>query len=266
MPSALRPKPLAYFVAAVSVLGGCDITIKDGDVSVRETRGRATQEFTRTYPLAPSGRVEIVNMNGDIDVAVGPPGTVGVSAIMSARAMTDDRAKALLSESKIEEQATPEHVRLATVRAGRSGGFDVHYKLTMPADARVDVTTSNGTLKADGMTGHVKAMVSNGGIELTGLRGTVDAASVNGHVSVKMAEVTGRVRVESTNGRIAIEVPKDSKATLNVRSVNGGITVTGLTAQEASGRRIRSLESQLNGGGPEIDVRVTNGRITIEGK
>ena len=57
MPSALRPKPLAYFVAAVSVLGGCDITIKDGDVSVRETRGRATQEFTRSYPLAPSGRV-----------------------------------------------------------------------------------------------------------------------------------------------------------------------------------------------------------------
>ena len=81
-----------------------------------------------------------------------------------------------------------------------------------------------------------------------------------------MAEVTGRVRVESTNGRISIEVPKDSKATLNVRSVNGGITVTGLTAQEVSGRRIRSLESQLNGGGPEIDVRVTNGRITIEGK
>ena len=95
-------------------------------------RGRATQEFTRTYPLAPSGRVEIVNMNGDIDVAVGPPGTVGVLAIMSARSMTDDRAKAMLSESKIEEQATPEHVRLATVRASRSGGFDVHYKLTLP--------------------------------------------------------------------------------------------------------------------------------------
>jgi hypothetical protein len=42
--------------------------------------------------------------------------------------------------------------------------------------------------------------------------------------------------------------------------------VTGLTTQEATGRRIRNLESVLNGGGPEIDVRVTNGRLTIEGK
>ena len=34
------------------------------------------------------------------------------------------------------------------------------------------------------------------------------------------------MRLESTNGRISLEVPKDTKATLNVRSVNGGITVT----------------------------------------
>ena len=78
-------------------------------------------------------------------------------------------------------------------------------------------------------------------------------------------EVTAPIRLESTNGRIALEVPKDAKATLNARSVNGGITVTGL-GTGASGRRIRNLESVLNGGGPEIDVRVTNGRITIEGK
>ena len=48
--------------------------------------------------------------------------------------------------------------------------------------------------------------------------------------------------------------------------MNGGIHVTGLTGQEVSGRRIQTLESQLNGGGPEIDIRVTNGRITIVGK
>ena len=91
----------------------------------------------------------------------------------------------------------------------------------------------------------------NGEIDFTGMRGTVDAASVNGPVSVKMAEVTGRVRVESTNGQISIEVPRDAKATLNVRSVNGGITVTGLESQEASGRRIRSLEvaAQRRGAG-----------------
>ena len=80
-----------------------------------------------------------------------------------------------------------------------------------------------------------------------------------------MADVTGPLRLESTNGRIALEIPKTAKATLNARSVNGDITVTGLTVEEGTGRRIRTLESQLNGGGPEIDLRVTNGRISITG-
>jgi DUF4097 and DUF4098 domain-containing protein YvlB len=109
-------------------------------------------------------------------------------------------------------------------------------------------------------------MVTNGRIELTGLRGSVDVASVNGSITTRMAAVTGRVRLEATNGRVSLEVPKDAKATLSARSVNGGISVTGLNTQEVTGRRIRNIESQLNGGGPEIDVRATNGRITIEGK
>ncbi len=97
------------------------------------------------------------------------------------------------------------------------------------------------------------------------MRGTIDAAGVNASVSAKMAEVTGPLRLESTNGRIVLELLKTAKATLNARSVNGNITVAGLNIEEGTGRRIRTLESQLNGGGPEIDLRVTNGRITITG-
>jgi DUF4097 and DUF4098 domain-containing protein YvlB len=81
-----------------------------------------------------------------------------------------------------------------------------------------------------------------------------------------MADVTGPLRLESTNGRVSLEVPKTTKATLNARSVNGSISVTGLTVDEGAGRRIRTLESQLNGGGPAVDLRVTNGRISIDGK
>ena len=105
------------------------------------------------------------------------------------------------------------------------------YKVTVPANARLELTGNNSRLKADGLRGHVKAMVVNGGIELTAMRGTIDSAAVNASVTVKMAEVTGPVRLESTNGRISLEIPKTAKATLNARSVNGGITVSGLQPQ-----------------------------------
>src|SRR4029453_8825565 len=118
-------------------------------------------------------------------VAVGPAGSVDVQAIITARGMSDARAKQTLNDAKIDDSASPDHVRIATVRWG--GSLEFNYKLTVPADARVELTGNNGTLKADGITGHVKAMVVNGGVELTAIRGTVDAASVNGTLSVKMA-------------------------------------------------------------------------------
>lgn len=268
MHPALSTTPSAVLagVCALGVLGGCDVTIKDGDITNVSMHHKASQEWSRHYPLAEGGRVEIVNNSGDVEVVVGPAGAVDITAILEAGGMTDARAKEILSEVTLEESVKPDHVRVASARRRGRGGLDISFKVTMPAGARLEMTGNNGTLRADGLRAHVKAMVVNGSVELTDIGGTVDAAGVNASVSAKMADVTGPLRLESTNGRIALEIPKTAKATLNVRSVNGGIEVTGLDVDEGTGRRIRTLESQLNGGGPEIDVRVTNGRISIDGK
>ena len=267
MHPALCPK-LSALVAgfcAAGALTGCDVTIKDGDIKNVSVRAKATREWNRRYSLAPGGRVEIVNNNGSIEAVTGPPGAIDIRAVLEAQAMTQARAEEMLEDVKVEESVDPAHVRVAIARAGGRRGVDGTFKVILPPDATLEMTGSNGTLKAAGLTGYVKAMIVNGGVELTDMSGTVDAASVNGHVTAKMSQVTGSVRLESTNGRIALEIPKGAKAALNARSVNGSISVTGLNVEDGSGRRIRTLESQLNGGGPNIDLRVTNGRINITG-
>jgi len=251
-------------ICTVGIMGGCDVTIKDGDIKGVSLNATATSEWTRHYPMASGGRVEIINNSGPIDAVVGPAGSVDIAAVIEARAMTETRAKEILSGIKFEESAGADHVRVATVRdSGR--GLHVMFRLTLPPDAALEMTGSNGRLKAAGLRAHVKAMTVNGGIELSGMSGTIDAAAVNGTVSAKMAHITGAMRLESTNGRILLEIPTSARATLNARTVNGRITVTGLPAETGTERRVRSLESQLNGGGPEIDLRVTNGRISIAG-
>jgi hypothetical protein len=267
MNPALSPKPLALLagLSVMASLAACDVTIKDGDIKGVSVQAKVTREWTRHYALAEGGRVEIINTNGPIEAVVGPAGAVDIAAVLEAESMTEARSNEILNEMKIEESAAPDHVRVATVRTRGRGGLDITFKVTLPANARLEMTGNDGTLKANGLRGHVKAMIVNGGVDLTAMTGTVDAAAVNGHISAKMAQVTGPMRLESTNGRITLEIPKTAKATLNARSVNGGINVTGLNTQDGTGRRIRTLESQLNGGGPEIDLRVTNGRINING-
>src|SRR5687768_9250181 len=265
---SLNPLALMAGCGVAASLAGCNVTIKDGDIKDVSIHAKVTQEWSRHYPLSTGGRVEIVNPDGPIEAVVGPAGSVDVAVVLDAGAMTETRAKEVLTEFKMEESVTSDHIRVATARtrARRGvGDVDISYKVTLPADARLEMTGNNGTITAGGLRGHVKAMVVNGGVELTAMTGTIDAASVNGSLRVKMGQVTGPLRLETTNGRIALELPKTAKATLNARSVNGGISVSGLTIGEGTGRRIRTLESQLNGGGPEIDLRVTNGRINIDG-
>ena len=267
MSRTLSSSPLALLTAmcALAMVAGCDVTIRDGDIKNVSLRATAANEWKRHYALADGGRIEIVNNDGPIEAVAGPSGAVDITAVIEAHAMSDTRAKEMLNEMKIEESAGADHIRVATARNAGRRGIDVAFKVTVPADAALELTATNGTLKASGLRAHVKAMTVNGGVELSGMSGTIDAAAVNGTVTAKMAQVTGAVRLESTNGRIRLEIPASAKATLNARSVNGGITVTGLTVEDGSGRRIRTLESQLNGGGPEIDLRVTNGRISITG-
>lgn len=263
--------PLLLGTCLVAALSGCDVTIRDGDVSVDRLHGRATQEWTRKFPLDPGGLVEIANGNGGVEVTAGEPGVVDVTASLTARAMTDERARSMLSEGGVEEVVSADRVKLATRPGGRrggrgGGGLEVNYRLRVPPDARLDITSGRGALKVSGLQGAVKAVVANGNVELIGLTGAVDAGVVNGIIVARMTSVLEPLRLESTNGRIELEVPRELKAVLKALAVNGRIMVSGLPSEGISDRPMRNLEIALNGGGPVIDLRVTNGRVSITGK
>src|SRR5262245_7830112 len=174
--------PLLLGGCLVAACWGCDVTIRDGDVSIDRLHGRATQEWVRKYPLDPGGLVEIANGNGAIEVTAGEPGTVDVTASLTARAMSDERAQSMLSEGGVEETVDNDRVKLSTGQGGRrggrgdggrgdggrgtagrgGGGLEVNYKVRVPLDTRLDITSGRGALKISGLQGAVKAVVANG--------------------------------------------------------------------------------------------------------
>lgn len=270
-PLALSPQPLAL-LAGLSLLTGmsaaCDIQVHEGgDVKVGLFSAQVKQEWTRTYPLPAAGQIEVTNLNGPIEVSQGPEGSgVEVRADITAKALTDGGAKDILSKGKIEETVSPERVKVETViPRGVHGSYEVRYQVRVPPGVDAQVSTTNGSVKATGLTSKLKVSIVNGSVDLIEMAGALDAAVVNGSLSVTLAKVSGPVRLETTNGRLSLEIPNASKANLSARVVNGGLTVSGLPVQQPDQRRIKNLEAALNGGGPTIDLRTTNGRVTITG-
>jgi DUF4097 and DUF4098 domain-containing protein YvlB len=211
--------------------------------------------------------VEVVNTNGEIDVAPGDGAQVEVTAERIAKAATDEAARDLLKDVRIEEQASPDRVRLETktppgmTRLG--GSTEVRYHLKVPASATVRVRNTNGAVRVTGVTGAVRAETTNGGVRGIDLGGAVEATTTNGGVRLQVVSVAdGGIRAETVNGGIDVTLPAAAKANVEANCVNGGISVSGLSIEGGESSR-RRVDGRLNGGGPNVSLDTTNGGIRI---
>jgi Toastrack DUF4097 len=262
--STLRFRALLALPLAVG-LAGCDM-------SLGHLTGRATDEWTHTYPLTAGGEVRIGNTNGRVDVEGVDGSTVEVRAERIARAATDDGAKEILPRITIKEDIQPDRVSIETEKLGGMGGitigvnFEVRYHVKAPKNAFVNVTNTNGLVNVVGLTGKVQAHTTNGGVRGKDLTGEVDARTTNGTVNLEFSKVgTQPITMRTTNGGVSLYLPDDAKADVTATWTNGGVSYSDvkLDVTEKSRRR---LEGRMNGGGAPIELHTTNGGIRIRNR
>ena len=253
---SLAAVPLALAVTA------CDLHL--GNLA-----GRATDEWTHTYPLTAGGQVRIGNTNGKIEIEGIEGSTVEIRAERIARGVTDTAARELLPRIEIKEDIRPDRVSLETARISGimfGAAFEVRYHVRAPQNAVIDVSNTNGLVTVNGMSGRVVAHTTNGGVTGKGLSGGVDARATNGGVNIELASVgSDRIALRTTNGGVTLTVPESAKADVSASCTNGGISVSGVKL-EVSEQSRRRLEGKLNGGGTPIELHTTNGGVRLRSK
>jgi DUF4097 and DUF4098 domain-containing protein YvlB len=262
--STLRFRALLALPLAVG-LAACD-------VSMGHLTGRATDEWTHTYPLTAGGEVHIGNTNGRVDIEGVDGTTVEVRAERIARAATDAGAKELLPRIMIKEDIQPSRVSVETDKLGGMGGimigvnYEVRYHVKAPKNAVIDVSNTNGLVNVVGLAGKVKAHTTNGGVRGKDLTGEVDARTTNGGVALEFSKVgTQPISLRTTNGGVALYLPDDAKADLTATWTNGGVSYSDMKLDVTEKSR-RRLEARMNGGGAPIELHTTNGGIRIRSR
>jgi hypothetical protein len=230
--------------------------------------GRASDEWTRTYQLAPGGELRIGNTNGRIDVEGVDGNTVEVKAERIAKATTDSAAEELLPRIKINEDAKPDRVEIETARMSGimvGASIEVRYHVRAPKGAKIHVSNTNGIVNLTALSGTIEARTTNGGVRGTDISGRVDASTTNGGVTVDFASLTGEVRLSTTNGGVSIGLPDSAKADVEASCTNGGISVNGVKMEITEQSR-RRVEGTMNGGGTRVELKTTNGGIRIRAR
>jgi DUF4097 and DUF4098 domain-containing protein YvlB len=239
----------------------------------KNTSDELREEFHQTYPLPPTGRVSLENINGAVRVAVWDQNQVKVDAVK--RAYRRER----LDEAKIEVTATADTVRIWTryPEDGRrfrnesgeryDNAASVDYSLTVPRAARLEsIQVINGSVDINGAEGDVKASSINGQLKATGLMGEVKLSTINGGLEATIAHLDQAkgISLNSINGSVTLIIPSDANAQIRASTIHGGITNDfGLPVQD--GEYVgHELNGQLGAGGPHIRIGNVNGRIAIK--
>jgi DUF4097 and DUF4098 domain-containing protein YvlB len=233
-------------------------------------RAEAREEWKKSYTVAVNGALTIENTNGRIIVRPGSGNTVEVVATRIAKAGSDEAAKKLLADTRIEETVSESSVKLSSRTARMNFGgtqYTVDYEVRAPIGIALTLSATNGEIDVADWEGRVEMSATNGSLEGTGLKGEVEASTTNGRIDIKLAQLNERgVKVETTNGEVQVQVPKDAKGRILARVTNGSISVDGLDAQPSSSNTRRRYEADLKGGGgPTVTIETTNGDINVRG-
>jgi hypothetical protein len=261
----------AVVVCLAVAVSGCDVKVgEQGGVSIDMARGKATDEWKRSYTIPATGRLEVINVNGLIEAVPATGPQAEVVALREATAVSDEAAREQLAKTEIVETVTSGHVKVELKMLGEGGSImgrrsrvSVRYQVAVPPGLNVSLRTENGVVRLENVQGKITAASTNGPVFGRGVSGSIDASTVNGGIEMELTSVNGDSKVVTVNGPVTLALGKDVNAQLEASAVNGGVVVhesLRLTADEKSQRRITG---RINGGGPLVVVQTTNGGVRV---
>lgn len=230
---------------------------------------QVTEEFHQTYPLAATGRVNLGNINGGVQIKVWDRAAVQVDAIKKAY------RRERLAEAQIEVTSTEENIRIKTEYPERNQTWNdrrydnpaiVEYTLTVPRKAILEsIELINGPLDIEGVEGNVKASSVNGPVTARGLMGEARLTTVNGPLQATFTQLdeTKAISLGSVNGDVTVVLPSNANASVRAGTVHGSIS-NDWGIQVKHGEYVgHSLDAQIGNGGPRVKLSNVNGAISI---
>jgi hypothetical protein len=187
---------------APSRLAACSLLLLLAFVFAAPPRAHAQRRLTREYPVQPNIRVQLLNRSGTIEVLAWEKKAVRVTATMES------------SSAKMTPEVNGDGVLIDVKRDNRDDVGDINFKIQVPANSTVDISTMTGNITIRNVHGHtVRAHVSSeGDIELTGIRAqTVMAENTVGNILFDAELLRGGTYVlNSTQGDIQLRITAES--------------------------------------------------------
>jgi hypothetical protein len=236
-------------------------------------------------------RLVVDNLDGYVHVTGTGGSEVHVVAQKTIRAETPADLNQAKSDVKLEMSEQPGSVSIEYRAPWRCNGncdgccqqhkrfYEVTYDIDVqaPRNARVVVSTVNGPLRLEQMSGDFDVHGVNGGIQMSAVGGSGDVHTVNGAVTVEFARNPQRAcSFKSVNGALDAQFQPGLAADLLFKTLHGDIysdfdvaplPVSSGETERKNGmfvyRSNRQSRGRAGSGGPLLSFETVNGGIRL---
>jgi hypothetical protein len=203
--------------------------------------------------------------NGGIRVRGTSGSTTRVRFRIVGHARDERDARELVRDVRVSVDGG--RIRATGPRSQGDQWWNVQVEIETPRDTDLALSTSNGGIALDGMSGRTRFETSNGGVSLVQVSGDVQGRTANGGVRVILdgSRWDGEgLNVETTNGGVHMELPSGYNAELHTETRNGGLDVDfPITVRGRLSDIRRRIDTTLGSGGAPLRVRTVNGGVRI---
>jgi hypothetical protein len=268
----LKNKLLVFtLIIILTIVGFC------GCIFNTESPGPEVREyFDAEYAADDNTVLSVTNVNGFIRISSWESDNLSLNATKRSKYGNDD-----LDNAKIIVSETDNKITIEVQHTQPIGSRAVDLVIKIPYNVTVESATStngaiylsdtkgdtvlsntNGLIDVEDVDGYIKASTTNGGIEIKGTIGIDDLTTTNGGISAEIFDVKDDVSIQSTNGGITIYIKSTINASIEIATVNGGISVDDsfISVTETSSK---SLKGTIGTGGDTINIQTTNGGINV---
>ena len=233
--------------------------------SGEQSPGDAREEIRKSFELQPGARIDVVGINGKVDIQTSDTRTAEVYVLRTAGGQEGLRRR----------QVTIEQTSAGLVIKGRQvgHGFWEHLfgtkatedvTIKAPRQIALGLKGINGRVTGGDIAGALEVKGVNGGVNLGQANDTVTISGVNGNISVGLNSLTDSgARVSGVNGNIELKLASGLNAQLTAKGMNGNVRseIPGLTIdKEEYGSR---YSARIGNGGPPLTFSGINGNVRL---
>jgi len=229
----------------------------------------ADKRVHKTVPLDANGSVVISTHNGTVTVTTWSQPNVDIDARIEPVAGGDpadvDKTEVKISGSGSSVRIESDYDAVLPHMKWFSLSRDlppVHYTISMPATARLDVSGHNARVKVNGLRSDVNVESHNGPVDVVDFDGAANVETHNGDVSIGFNRFAKASRIETHNGSVQVTVPADTRLHVDASGHHLGVeSELGVAATRVSDSH---YSGDVNGGGPELRFESHNGTLRLK--